>query len=461
MIHKFVFDGTRIVLDVHSGALHRVDQVTWDLLEDYGKIPVDHLVDRHSRNHPRREVEEALAEIEQLVEQGMLFSPDPLNGSYTPPGGSVVKALCLHLAHDCNLSCRYCFAGQGKFGGAPGLMSLDVGKAALDFLIRSAGNRRHVEVDFFGGEPLLNKSVMYSLVEYGIKRGEEAGKEIKFTLTTNAVLLDQEAGKFLNKHNMSVVLSLDGRPRVHDTMRPFPGGDGSHDTVVRNILSFLGSRDYQNYVVRGTYTGANLDFAGDVKYMAGLGLKEISVEPVVAAPEEDYALREEHLPLLMSEYEELARYVLDRAKSGEPISFFHFNIELDGGPCLPKRLSGCGAGNEYLAVDPGGSLYPCHQFVGQPDYLMGDVYGGVTRRDLCGLFAGAHIYNKEGCPGCWAKFYCSGGCHASARAQSGSIFRPGILSCALMKKRIECALYLKVITSELNLDLKSSFIYNQ
>lgn len=447
MIHKFIFNGIRIVLDVHSGAVHQVDPVTWDLLEDYPKFTAEQLLAMHSGNYPPGEVREALEEIDVLVADGLLFSSDPLGGSYTPPGHSVVKAMCLHLAHDCNLACRYCFAGQGKFGGGAGLMSLEVGMAALDFLIDSAGGRRNVEVDFFGGEPLLNKQVLYRLVEYGKQRGQETGKEIKFTLTTNAVSLDEMTGEFLNRHNMSVVLSLDGRPGVHDAMRPFPGGGGSHAVVSRKIMSFLDSRGYQNYYIRGTYTSANLDFASDVRYLAGLGAKEISVEPVVASPSEDYALRQEHLPALMAEYEDLTAFIMDRIKNDQPINFFHFNIDLDGGPCLPKRLSGCGAGNEYLAVDPGGNLYPCHQFVGLEDYLMGDVYHGIKRRELTALFAGAHIYNKEGCSGCWAKFHCSGGCHATARAHSGNIFKPDPIGCALMKKRLECALYLKVTTS--------------
>lgn len=444
MLHKFIINNTRVVLDVHSGAVHRVDRVTWDVLEDYRNIARDELLEKLSRRYPGQEVEEALAEVDELVEAGLLFSPDPLGGSYTPPAHNIVKALCLHLAHDCNLACRYCFAGQGKFGGPAGLMSLETGKAALDFLMNSSGGRRHVEVDFFGGEPLLNKRVLYELVEYGNKRAGERDKEIKFTLTTNGLLLDRETGDFLNRHNMSVVLSLDGRPAVHDAMRPFPGGGGSYDIISRKIIDFLESRDYRNYYVRGTYTGNNTDFSRDVLHLAGLGLREISVEPVVAPPEEEYALGEEHIPGLAREYALLADMVLERARAGKPINFFHFNIDLEGGPCLPKRLSGCGAGSEYLAVDPEGGLYPCHQFVGQEEYGMGDVYGGLVNRELSARFAGAHVYSKEGCAECWAKFFCSGGCHAGARAYSGTILKPNPLGCRLMKMRLECALYLKV-----------------
>ncbi len=445
MLHKFIINGTRVVLDVHSGAVHRVDPVTWDILEDYEKLPEGMLTEKLAARYPRREVEEALAEVEELVREGLLFSPDPLDGAYTPPSRKIVKALCLHLAHDCNLACCYCFAGQGKFGGAAGLMSLGVGKAALDYLIDASGSRRHVEVDFFGGEPLLNKNVLYELVDYGRKRGTESGKDIKFTLTTNALLLDAETGKFLNDHNMSVVLSLDGRPEVHDVMRPFPGGAGSYQIIADKIMDFLEGRNHTNYYVRGTYTRHNTDFSRDVLHMADLGIKEISVEPVVADPHEDYALTEEQIPALFEEYERLTIALLERTKAGRPLNFFHFNIDLKGGPCLPKRLSGCGAGNEYLAVDPEGNLYPCHQFVGQEEYLMGNVYEGIKNRELATTFAGAHIYNKEGCAECWAKFHCSGGCHASARAYSGSILKPGPLSCALMKKRLECALYLKSV----------------
>ncbi len=445
MLHKFIINDTRVVLDVHSGAVHRVDEVTWDVLEDYRNTARTDLVEKLSRRYPGHEVVEALAEVDGLVDEGLLFSPDPLNKSYIPPAHNIVKALCLHLAHDCNLSCRYCFAGQGKFGGSAGLMSLETGKAALDFLMASSGGRRHVEVDFFGGEPLLNKRVLYDLVEYGKELAKERGKELKFTLTTNGLLLDEDTGEFLNRNNMSVVLSLDGRPGVHNAMRPLTGGGGSYDVVSRKIIDFLESRNYCNYYVRGTYTSYNTDFSRDVMHLAGLGLKEISVEPVVAPPEEEYSLREEHVPALLREYRLLADIMLERAGAGSPINFFHFNIDLDGGPCLPKRLSGCGAGSEYLAVDPEGKLYPCHQFVGQEEYIMGDVYGVFLNKDLSAYFAGAHVYGKEDCTECWAKFYCSGGCHASARAYSGTILKPNPLSCQLMKMRLECALYLKVV----------------
>jgi uncharacterized protein len=449
MLHKFIINGTRVVLDVHSGAVHRVDQVTWDILDDYQKLSGDVLTAKLAALYPRQEIEDALAEVAELVREGLLFSPDPLGGSYNPPDRNVVKALCLHLAHDCNLACRYCFAGQGKYGGGSGLMSSGVGKAALDLLIASSGSRRHVEVDFFGGEPLLNKKVLYELVDYGRRRGAESGKAIKFTLTTNALLLDAEMERFLNENISNVVLSLDGRPEVHDAMRPFPGGGGSYKTISANIMRFLESRGLREYYVRGTYTRANPDFSRDVLHLAEMGIKEISVEPVVAGPGEDYAITGEQIPVLLEEYERLAEIVLELARAGRPVNFYHFNIDLEGGPCLLKRMSGCGAGNEYLAVDPQGSLYPCHQFVGQEEYLLGDVYGGVKNKAIPAVFAKAHIYNKEGCPDCWAKFLCSGGCHASARAYSGSILKPGPLSCILMKKRLECALYLKAATADI------------
>ncbi len=445
MIHKFIFDGVRIALDVHSGALHVLDEVAWDLLEDFCSLPEEDLLARHSARHRTEDIIGALAEIRDLVENKILFSPDPLDGRYNPPEDNIIKALCLHLAHACNLECRYCFAGQGKFGGSPGLMSPGVGRRALEFLMEASGPRRHVEVDFFGGEPLLNFNVLKMLVDYGQCLARERGKEIKFTVTTNAVLLDGPAGDFLNSRNISVVLSLDGRPPVHDAMRPFPDGKGSYDIVLRNIKFFLESRDYRDYHIRGTFTAANPDFARDVEHLASLGFYNISLEPVVSGPGEEYALGGRVLEEITSQYEVLTRLILDMRREGRHINFFHFNIDLDGGPCLPKRMSGCGAGHQYLAVDPDGVLYPCHQFVGREGFAMGDVFSGVQRWDLARRFKNTHLYRKEGCPGCWAKFFCSGGCHASAYLAGGSLEKPCSLACVLTRKRLECALYLSVI----------------
>lgn len=442
MIHKFIFDDTRMVLDVHSGALHIVDQLVWDLLDHFGSLPEEDLASRYTGQYPPEDIAEAVEEIKGLVERNILFSPDPMGGRYDPPEGGIIKALCLHLAHDCNLVCRYCFAGQGKFGGSPGLMAPEVGKKALEFLMEASGPRRHVEVDFFGGEPLLNFNVLRMLVDYGRDLARERGKEIKFTVTTNAVLLDREAGDFLNSNNISVILSMDGRPAVHDAMRPFPGGQGSYDIVLKNIRAFLSARRYRDYYIRGTYTAVNTDFFRDVEHLASLGFDNISLEPVVAGPGEYYALRNEMLYDIASQYEELVRLILKMKRDGRNLSFFHFNIDIGGGPCLPKRMSGCGAGHQYLAVDPEGVLYPCHQFVGREEFVMGSVFEGIRRGDLVHRFKNTHLYSKDGCGQCWAKFFCSGGCHASAYLYSGSLEKPYGPGCVLAKKRLECALYL-------------------
>jgi uncharacterized protein len=447
MIHKFIFDDYRFVLDVNSGSVHVVDELTWCLLDEYPFENERDILARYA-SYPPSEVVEAMQEIKELVREGLLFSPDPLDGHYEPAGEPVVKALCLHLAHDCNLACRYCFASQGHFGGPGGLMSAETGRRALDFLFASSGSRRHVEVDFFGGEPLLNFKTLQDLVEYGRRQAARLGKIIKFTVTTNALLLTPEVGRFLNEHDLAVVLSLDGREEVHNAMRIFPGGQGSYEYVVENICRFVFSRPGGEYYVRGTFTRRNLDFSRDVLHMADLGFKHISVEPVVAPYHEEYALQPGDVPRICEEYEILTRQLVSRARRGQQVNFFHFNIDLDGGPCLPKRLAGCGAGREYLAVSPEGKLYPCHQFVGRPEYCMGDVEGGIVRPDLVEEFRRAHVYNKDACRGCWARFICSGGCHANAHAFHGNIFTPYELACALIKKRIECAIYLKAVLAK-------------
>jgi uncharacterized protein len=444
MIHKFIFDGTRIVFDVHSGSLHVVDEIAWDVLEDFGSVPGEALAARLAEKYPYREICEAVEEIGDLAEKKVLFSPDPLEGQYTPPEENIVKALCLHVAHDCNLACRYCFAAQGRFGGSPGLMPYETGRKALEFLMDSSGPRRHVEVDFFGGEPLLNFNVLRMLVDCGRELARRRGKEIKFTVTTNAVLLDRRAGDFLNSHDISVVLSIDGRRAVHDAMRPFPDGSGSYSRVLENIKTFLASRDYRDYYVRGTYTAANPDFTSDVEHLASLGFDNISLEPVIAGENEPYALTGGLLERAVAQYEVLTRLIIRLRKEGRRINFFHFNIDLDGGPCLPKKLSGCGAGHQYLAVDPAGRLYPCHQFAGREGFVMGDVFGGVRRSDLADRFKNTHLYRKEECARCWAKFYCGGGCHANAHMYSGNIEKPYSPGCILTKKRLECALYLSL-----------------
>jgi uncharacterized protein len=444
MIHKFIFDDTRIVYDVHSGVLHVVDELVWDLLDDFRVLNEDALLEKHQPRYLFDEIKEALSEIKALAENGMLFSEDPLRGKYNPPKENIVKALCLHLAHDCNLECRYCFAGQGKFGGNPQLMSEEVGKKALDFLMAASGSKKNVEVDFFGGEPLMNFEVLKTLVNHGKTLAGERGKTIKFTVTSNGVNLNKSIGQFLNEHEMSVVLSLDGRPEVHDKMRPFPNGKGSHQIVLKNIREFLESRNYKDYYIRGTYTAGNRDFARDVEYFAEQGFDSISLEPVTSDPDLEYSLKPEMLEQVAEQYEVLTRMIIKMRESGKKINFFHFNIALDGGPCLPKRLSGCGAGYNYLAVDPQGGLYPCHQFVGEQDFAMGDVFNGVEKWEIGERFKNSHLYTKEECTGCWAKFLCSGGCHANAYFYGGSFDRPFKSSCILTRKRLECALFLSL-----------------
>ncbi|RJQ27370.1 MAG: thioether cross-link-forming SCIFF peptide maturase [Peptococcaceae bacterium] len=439
MIHRFIFDGVKIVLDVHSGAVHEVDDLAWALIEDYPRLKLPELVAKYEGRYDSGEIADALAEIERLMQEGLLYSPDPYPEGYNRTGESVLKALCLHLAHKCNLRCRYCFAGQGRFGGEDELMPASVGRAAVDFLIAGSGRRRRLEIDFFGGEPLLNFPVLNEIVDYGRSQGERAGKNLRFTLTTNALLLTEEVADYLEQNGISVILSIDGRPAVHNAMR-----SNSYTAVLDSIRRFLAGRKGYDYYLRGTFTRHNLDFSADVSHLADLGFERLSVEPVVASEEDDFALQLKDIPVVLDEYERLTRELLQRARNGRPVDFYHFKVDLSGGPCLARRLSGCGAGHEYLAVAPDGALYPCHQFVGRKDYRMGDVTSGDFNRELMGLFRRAHLYNKEQCPGCWAKFYCSGGCHANAQAFNGTIFQPYELGCVLTRKRLECALYLKV-----------------
>ncbi len=444
MIHKFIFDGTRLVLDVNSGALHSVSEVAWDVLDGYIPGKCEELVNKYSALHPRQEVEQAVEEIELLVEQGFLFTGDPFHGSWEQPDNRIIKALCLFLSDRCSLQCRYCFArpGVSSIGGA-GLMTEEIGSQAIDFLLNSSGPRRRVEVDFFGGEPLLNFPVLERLVSYGRKRSSALGKEISFTVTTNALGLTREIGDYLCENEISIILSLDGRPEVHDRMRVFPNGKGSYQSVFRNISEFIKAHPQANYYLRGTYTAYNLDFSSDVIHMLGHGFSKVSVEPVIALAQEDYAIAEKDLPVIAKEYEKLTREIILRLEKGQEVDFYHYNIDIDEGVCLPKRLGGCGAGVEYLSVTIEGDLYPCHQFAGREGFLMGDVNSGVVREDLRQLFRNAHIYKKEGCGSCWARNYCSGGCHANAHLFNGSIYKPDQLACRIIKKRLECALYLK------------------
>ena len=451
MIHQYKNNGYNIVMDINSGAVHIVDDVVYDVLPFLDeKKDEEEILKALSDTYPEESIREAISDCKELEKSGVLFTEDIYeqaieNFSRRP---TVVKALCLHIAHDCNLACRYCFAEEGENHGRRALMSYEVGKKALDFLIENSGNRRNLEVDFFGGEPLMNWQVVKDLVQYGREQEKKYNKNFRFTLTTNGVLLDEEIMEFCNKEMANVVLSIDGRKEVHDFMRPFRRGKGSYDLIIPKFRKFAESRNQDKYYVRGTFTRHNLDFSEDVLHLADLGFKQISVEPVVAQPEEEYALREEDIPQICEEYDRLAVEMIKRHKEGRGFNFFHFMIDLTGGPCVYKRLSGCGSGTEYLAVTPWGDLYPCHQFVGEEKFLMGNVFDGLKTPELQEEFKGCNVYAKEKCRNCFAKFYCSGGCAANAYKFHGSINDAYDIGCELQRKRVECAIMIKAALAE-------------
>ena len=450
MVHQYKNNGYDIVLDVNSGAIHVVDDVTYDVIALYEGHTREEIVNSLRERYPETEVEEALDEVQMLVDNEELFTKDTYENYIMDfkKRPTVVKALCLHIAHDCNLACQYCFAEEGEYHGRRALMSFEVGKKALDFLIANSGNRRNLEVDFFGGEPLMNWQVVKDLVAYGREQEKLHDKKFRFTLTTNGVLLNDEVMEFCNREMGNVVLSIDGRKEVHDKMRPFRKGAGSYDLIVPKFQQFAESRHQDKYYVRGTFTHYNLDFSEDVLHLADLGFKQISVEPVVAEPKEPYAIREEDLPKLFEEYDKLAVEMIRRHKSGEDFNFFHFMIDLEGGPCVAKRLSGCGSGTEYLAVTPWGDFYPCHQFVGNEKFLLGNVDEGIINTDIRDEFKCCNVYAKEKCRKCFARFYCSGGCAANAYNFSGDICGAYDIGCELQKKRIECAIMIKAAEEE-------------
>ncbi|MCD5405829.1 MAG: thioether cross-link-forming SCIFF peptide maturase [Desulfotomaculum sp.] len=449
MIHKFEINDTKLVLDVPSGALHEVSEPCWKILDDYQKFSEREIISKYAGEYSAGEVKEVIDEISCLVEQGLLFTDDiALSDVVSFFDNSVVKALCLHVSHDCNLRCKYCFA-ENALGHSRDVMSTDIGKKAIDFLIKKSIGRKNIEVDFFGGEPLTNFKTVKEIVYYGYERAAQFNKNIKFTLTTNAVMLNEEVERFLFDNNISLVLSLDGRKAVHDKMRRTYRGEGCYDQVIKNISRVVKRKPPAGYYIRGTYTRNNLDFVNDVLHMASLGFCEISVEPVVAFDNEDYAILQSDLNYIRNEYIKLAGEILKLNElNGIKINFFHFNIDTDGGPCLIKRLSGCGAGYEYLAVAPDGYLYPCHQFVGKEEFRIGHVEENKMNKKISDIFKRAHIYNKPKCMKCWAKYYCSGGCHASAYMSNGDLLKPYDLGCELMKIRLECALYLKAKQAE-------------
>ena len=459
MVHQYKNNGYNIVLDVNSGSIHVVDDVVYDviplveeglLLGKPGQEIEGSVRSRLAGKYQEEDILDAFGQVMGLKEAGTLYAPD-IYKEYVADfkkRETVVKALCLHIAHDCNLACRYCFAEEGEYHGRRALMSLEVGKKALDFLVANSGTRVNLEVDFFGGEPLMNWQVVKELVAYGRSLEEPYRKKFRFTLTTNGILLNDEIMEFVNKEMANVVLSIDGRKEINDLMRPHRGGQGSYEAIVPKFQKLAESRNQANYYVRGTFTRNNLDFSRDVMHLADLGFEQISVEPVVAQPMDDYALREEDLPALLAEYDRLAVELIRREKEGKGVNFFHFMIDLSGGPCVAKRLSGCGSGTEYLAVTPWGDLYPCHQFVGKEEFLMGNVDEGITRRDIQDEFRGCNVYAKEKCRDCFARFYCSGGCAANSYNFHGHINDAYDLGCQLQKKRVECAIMIKAALAD-------------
>ncbi|MBQ7506636.1 MAG: thioether cross-link-forming SCIFF peptide maturase [Lachnospiraceae bacterium] len=445
MVHVFQNNGMFLALDIESGSVYALDEVMYEILRRCPEAPDKKAKQELSDRFSPEELSEAWEEIEELVNEGALYTPPADDGFQKAllNRRPVVKALCLHIAHDCNLACKYCFAGEGEYHGKRSLMSAEVGRAALDFLVKSSGARKNLEVDFFGGEPTLNFEVVKELVAYGRELEKTYPKHFRFTLTTNGVLLDEEIMEFANREMDNVVLSIDGRKETHDRMRPNRGGGGSYDTVLPKFKKMAALREQDRYYVRGTFTRNNPDFAEDVLHLADLGFKRISVEPVVAPESAPYSLREEDVPGILKEYDRLAAEMKKRIGTEKEFLFFHFMIDLEGGPCALKRLSGCGSGTDYLAVTPEGELYPCHQFVGIDGFRMGDVRNGVEKPEIADKFAEVNVFSKEECASCFARYYCSGGCAANAWNCSGDIKGTYNIGCELEKKRVECALMLK------------------
>ena len=437
-IHKFYQNGMYLLLDINSGAVHVIDKMIYEIMDYFDGTNDAEVLAKLNGSYAEAELKEALEELHQLMELGHLFAPDI---DVPPTFGQigVVKSMCFMVAHDCNLRCKYCFGDTGEYGGDRELMSKEVGEAAVEYIIKNSFLRKHCEIDFFGGEPLVNMPVVKHLTEYVRRREKETGKSFKLTLTTNGLLLNEKNLEFLNENNISLVLSLDGRREVHDRMRPDVGGNGTYDRVVKNFQRAVESRKGNNYYLRGTYTHHNLDFTDDVLSMRDAGFDVLSEEPVVS-PSGDYALTEADLPKIEAEYDRLARTYLEERKAGRGFFFFHFNMDLSNGPCVAKRLAGCGAGHEYYAVAANGDLYPCHQFVGRKKYRLGSVFTGVEDKELPQYFRESHVLNKPKCRDCWARFYCSGGCHANADLFHDNIREPYELGCAIQKKRLECAI---------------------
>lgn len=455
MVHQYKLNGYNIVLDTCSGSVHVVDEVAYDIIAMYKDKTADEIVKYILDTYKNEEITEqdvldCIEDVKSLENAGKLYTPDTYESMAFDfkNRNTVIKALCLHVAHTCNLNCSYCFASQGKYHGERALMSFEVGKRALDFLIENSGTRHNLEVDFFGGEPLMNWNVVKELVAYARVQEKIYNKNFRFTLTTNGVLVDDEVIDFCNKEMSNVVLSLDGRPEVHDRLRVDYMGRGSYDLIVPKFQEFVKKRGGKNYYMRGTFTHNNIDFTNDIFHMADLGFTELSMEPVVCAPEDASALTQEDLPILFEQYEILAKEMIKRKKAGNGFTFYHYMLDLTHGPCIYKRISGCGSGTEYMAVTPTGELYPCHQFVGDTKYLLGNIWDGVTNKEIQNEFKLCNAYARPECNDCWAKLYCSGGCAANSYHASGKITGIYEYGCELFKKRIECAVMIQVAESE-------------
>lgn len=450
MIHQYKLGGFNIVLDVCSGSVHVVDPIAYDIIgmfEDNSKETVLDAVSQTYGDVDRAELETCYQQVKELKDAGKLFAPDnfaPMAGKLKQKTAGVVKALCLHIAHTCNLNCSYCFASQGKYHGERAIMSYEVGKQALDFLVENSGTRHNLEVDFFGGEPLMNFQVVKDLVAYARSIEKEKGKNFRFTLTTNGVLVDDDVIEWANKECSNVVLSLDGRKEVHDRFRVDYAGNGSWEKIVPKFQRFVEARGGKDYYMRGTFTHANPDFLKDIQQMLDLGFNELSMEPVVCAAGDPSELTEEDLAIVMQQYEDLANLMLERDKEGRPFTFYHYMIDLTGGPCIYKRISGCGSGTEYMAVTPWGDLYPCHQFVGEEKFKLGNIWDGVTNKDVQAEFAACNVYAHPECHNCWARLYCSGGCAANAYHATGSVTGVYENGCKLFRKRMECAIMVAI-----------------
>ena len=452
MIHQYKLGGYNIVLDICSGSVHVVDDIAYDIISQFSENDRESIISAltekySSKNVSKKDIEECYEQIVSLKNEGKLFAPDtfePMAGKLKEKTSGVVKALCLHIAHTCNLNCEYCFASQGKYKGERAVMSFEVGKRALDWLIENSGSRKNLEVDFFGGEPLMNFEVVKRLVAYARSIEKEKGKNFRFTLTTNGLLIDDDVIDFANKEMSNVVLSLDGRKEIHDRFRVDYNGNGSFDKIVPKFQKLVKARGNKNYYMRGTFTHANPDFLEDIKVMLDLGFTELSMEPVVCAAGDPSELTPEDITVVMEQYEKLAFLMLQKEKEGKPFTFYHYMIDLTGGPCIYKRISGCGSGTEYMAVTPWGDLYPCHQFVGDEKFKLGDIYKGVTNLTVQNSFKECNVYAREDCRNCWARLYCSGGCAANAYHATGSVKGIYMAGCELFKKRMECAIMVQI-----------------